>query len=82
MPLNWEIYDRYFCGGEPRSQKPISEERKQALECGMAELLELDSHWRGTPLGCVLRAGLLRSHRRPHWLKKMLVNSLFGGIII
>ena len=49
MPLNWEIYDRYFCGGKPRSQKPISDERKQALECGMPDLLELDSHWRGTP---------------------------------
>jgi hypothetical protein len=57
MPLNWEIYDRYFCGGEPRSQKPISEERKQALECGMAELLELDSHWRGTPWGACSEPG-------------------------
>ena len=51
MPLNWGNYDNYFCGDKTRSQKPISDERKQALECGMADLLELDSHWRGTLWG-------------------------------
>jgi hypothetical protein len=51
MPLNWENYDYYFCGDKPRSQKPISEVKKLALEAGVADLLELDPHRRSIEWG-------------------------------